>query len=50
MKLRFLIPVLNVEVFRIELDIERDGPEEVTVVDKAAKATSKWFFSRMVRG
>ena len=41
--------VLGIELARIVLDIERDDPKDVTVIDKVQKATSRWFFKGMVK-
>lgn len=51
MKLRFEIPILNIEIFRVSLDFERGEEESLaeTVVDKVVSGTSKWWVSRMFK-
>lgn len=48
MKLRFTIPFLDLEFFRVELDIERGDPTPETVAEKLVdraigKTTDLWL-------
>lgn len=53
MNLRFLIPVLDIEVFRIELDLgQDDAPKADTaakVVEKGVGIVSDWWLKRLFK-